>query len=101
QKWADKTSWGLGVQYDVTSNFALLGGYRIEPQVFIPDGSADLENGPDAEAYSLGASLTVSKIRLDFAWQRSKMQYFDAYFSNTNFAYESQDRLLSGVTLVY
>lgn len=99
RSWADQTSFRVGMEVKPLSNLSLLAGYRNIPQVFIPDGAADNENGPENEFYTIGASLGISFFRLDAAYEFGSMKYYDVYFSNTNFAYEKSNNLLLGITL--
>ncbi len=100
RNWADQTSIRAGVEFKPIQSLSLLAGYRDIPQVFIPDGAADHERGPEAEYYTLGASLNVPFARLDFAYEIGKLRYYDSYFSNTNFAFERSKNLLFGITLM-
>jgi len=101
RSWADQTSWGVGLEYRPFKNLSLLAGYRNIPQVFIPDGAADRDRGPEIEAYTLGASFNVEFIRFDLAYEIASMKYYDNYFSNTNYVYESLNSLRAGITLTY
>ncbi len=101
REWVDQTSFRVGVEYKPVNGLALMAGYRNIPQVFIPDGAADHERGPEQQVYSFGASITYMVARLDAAYDISTLRYYDAYFSNTNFAYESTNHFRLGVTIVY
>lgn len=101
RNWVDQTSFRIGVELIPVKGFSLLAGYRNIPQVFIPDGAADHERGPEQQAYSFGASLNVFIARIDAAYEIATLRYYDAYFSNTNFAYERNNHLRIGLTLAY
>lgn len=101
RSWADQTSFRLGAEFKVVENLSLLGGYRNIPQVFIPDGAADTQRGPELEAYTLGASLSFLFARIDAAYDIATLRYYDVYFSNTNFAYQRTNNLRLGITLTY
>lgn len=99
--WADQTSFRAGISFEAIGGVTLLAGYRKTPRAFIPDGAADSQRGPEAEAFSLGASLSTRYARLDIAYEVSRLKYYDAYFSNTNYAFERSERLLFGLAFTY
>ncbi len=98
--WVDQTSFRAGVEFRPFSRLALLGGYRSIPQVFIPDGAADLEKGPVSNAYTFGLSLFALFGRFDFAYEIQRLKYYDVYFSNTNWAFERLEYLRAGYTFM-
>lgn len=99
RNWVDQTSFRVGLEFKPIENFSLMGGYRNVPQVFSPDGAADGERGPEAEYYTLGASVQVAFATVNAAWEIGTLKYYDVYFSNTNFAFERSNHFLFGITL--
>ena len=98
--WANQTRFRFGVEYKLLDRLSLLGGYRNIPQVFIPDGAADLNKGPIAEIYTLGASVKALFGRFDFVYEYRRLKYYDVYFSNTNWAFESLENFRIGYTFM-
>ena len=71
------------------------------PQTFIPDGAAIKDKGPDANSYSVGASINLFFGRIDLAYQLKVLKYYDSYFSNTNYAFEKSSNILIGYTYIF
>ena len=59
--------------------------YRIRPDIFVPDGAAIRDRGPDHESLTAGLRIQIPFGWLDLALERRRMKYYDSYFSNTNF----------------
>lgn len=96
--WLDQSTYRFGIQYMPIERLSLLAGYRNVPQIYAPDGAANPEKGPQAELYSLGASLRVAFVSVHAAWETSRMKYYDVYYSNTNFAFEKTNNFLFGIS---
>jgi hypothetical protein len=99
RNWADQTIIRVGVEYKVLEFLSLLAGYRNTTALFVPDGAAIEDQGPNSTNYSAGVSLNFFFGRFDFAYERRIMKYFDSYFSNTNYSTETYDNFLFGYTL--
>ena len=98
RKWADQKTLSLGMSYEVNKYVTLMTGYRSIPEVFVPDGAAVRTHGPEANSYNLGASINTIWGTVDMACEYRMLKYYDSYFSNTNYAYESTVSLLLGYT---
>lgn len=86
RKWADRNAFRFGIQFRPATYLSLMAGYRLMPQNFIPDGNAFEDRGPNAESWTLGASLNLGVLgRIDLAYETRKLKYADAYYSNTNY----------------
>jgi hypothetical protein len=77
---------------------SLLGGYRNQSEIFVPDGAAVKDSGPNVVSYMFGISLKVLFARIDLAYEIRSMKYYDSYFSNTNYAMETLNNLYFGLT---
>ncbi|MFZ2322395.1 MAG: outer membrane protein transport protein [Ignavibacteriaceae bacterium] len=99
RNWADQTIIRVGVEYKVLDYLSLLAGYRNTTTLFVPDGAATEDQGPNSTNYSAGISLNFFFGRFDFAYEKRIMKYFDSYFSNTNYSTETYDNFLFGYTL--
>jgi opacity protein-like surface antigen len=97
--WADQTIIRVGAEYNVYDFITLLAGYRNKTEIFIPDGAAIKDQGPNAKAYTFGLSLDFDIARLDLAYELRNMTYFDSYFSNTNYNTQTYSNLLLGCTV--
>ena len=98
--WIDQTSFGIGVEYKPFDFLSILGGYKNIPQVFIPDGAAIKDRGPEADCYTMGISAKIPYGRLDIAYEIRILKYYDVYYSNTNWAYESFKNISFGYTFI-
>ena len=97
----DQTIMSFGFEYSPFDFLAILGGYRHQTEVFVPDGAATKDEGPDINAWSLGLSLRTRFGIFDLAYVTTSMKYYDSYFSNTNYVSESLDRMLVGYTYTF
>lgn len=98
RKWADRNIIKFGFEYQAFNFLSFLGGYQSIPQVFIPDGSAYNNKGPEASSYNFGISLNLFLGRIDIAYELRLLKYYDSYFSNTNYAFEKSNNLMIGYT---
>ncbi|MFC1481666.1 hypothetical protein ACFL6E_05425 [Candidatus Neomarinimicrobiota bacterium] len=101
RSWPDQLIVGLGVEYKPVQWLSLLGGYRAQPETFIPDGAAIEERGPIAESWTAGASIKLFFGYLDVAYEARTLKYYDAYFSNTNFAMETLNNVSVGYRIAF
>lgn len=98
-EWVDQHIMRFGVEYSFNEMVDVRGGYRKIPQVWVPDGYAYEDKGPDATAYTLGLGLNFGKFgSLDAAWEYRKLKYSDIYYSNTNYCKEVTTNILIGYT---
>lgn len=99
--WTNRNIIKFGVEYRAFDFLSLMAGYRSIPQVFVPDGSAITDKGPDANSYTFGFSLDTDYGRLDVAYELRVLKYYDSYFSNTNYAFEKNSNLMFGFTYLF
>ncbi len=97
--WADQTIIKLGAEYNIYDFITLLAGYRNKTELFVPDGAAIKDRGPNAISYTFGVSLDFDFGRFDFAYETRTMKYFDSYFSNTNYNTQTYTNFLFGYTI--
>ena len=77
-----------------------MAGYRYTTETFVPDGAAIKDRGPAATSYTLGASIKLFQMgRLDITYVIQHLKYYDSYFSNTNYVFESLDNFLFGYAI--
>jgi len=87
RRWVDQTILAFGIQYAPFTSVALRGGYRLVPQVYVPDGAAFRDRGPSAHSWTLGMGLKFGQYGcLDLAWEQRTLKYFEQYFSNVNYS---------------
>jgi hypothetical protein len=98
RSFVDQTELSFGVEYKPFEFLSIMGGYRQQTEVFIPDGAATKDEGPAIESWSVGLSFRTNFGILDLAYVTTSMKYYDSYFSNTNYVTESLDRMLFGYT---
>ena len=97
--WVNQNIIKFGIEYRPFDFLSLLAGYREIPATFVPDGAAIKDAGPDTKSYTMGFSLDLfSYGRLDAAYDIRQFKYYDSYFSNTNYAYESLTNFLVAYT---
>jgi opacity protein-like surface antigen len=97
--WIDQSDLRCGIEYRPLKYLSLLAGYCYTTETFVPDGAAIKDRGPAATSYTLGASIKLFQIgRLDIVYAMQRLKYYDSYFSNTNYAFESFNNFLFGYT---
>ena len=99
KSWANQTIIRFGLEYRALDFLSILAGYRNSTELFVPDGAAIEDQGPNSTTYSAGLSFNFNFGRFDFAYQIRTLKYFDSYFSNTNFASETYYNFLFGYTV--
>lgn len=93
--WVDQKILKFGVQYLPSDLVALRAGYRSIPQVFVPDGAAFRDRGPEARAWTLGIGFNFAQFgTFNIAWEYRLLKYHDQYFSNTNYCKEVTHNIL-------
>jgi long-subunit fatty acid transport protein len=97
--WVDQNILSIGLEYKPKEWLSLLGGYRNQSEIFVPDGAAIKDRGPDVVSYMFGISLKVLYGRFDIAYEIRNLKYYDSYFSNTNYVLETFNNLLFGFTV--
>ena len=98
RKWTDQNTLAFGLKYDMSNLISLMAGYRTIPEVFVPDGAAIRDKGPGSNSYNFGLTLNTDYGRVDFAYEYRVLKYYDSYYSNTNYAFESNSTLMMGIT---
>lgn len=98
-KWVDQNILKAGMEYKIASFLSLMVGYQYAPQIFVPDGAAFNARGPVAVSYSGGLSIRLFQFgRIDLAYERQRLEYYDQYISNTNYNVIRHDNLSAGYT---
>lgn len=100
KKWVNRNIIRFGFEYQAFDFLTFLGGYQSIPQVYVPDGAAVTDRGPEANSYNLGLSLNLFFGRIDIAYELRVLKYYDSYFSNTNYAFEKSNNLMIGYTFL-
>jgi long-subunit fatty acid transport protein len=100
RKWVDRNIIRFGIEYKALDFISILAGYQSIPQVYIPDGAAVTDRGPEANSYNVGVSLNLFFGRIDLAYELRVLRYYDSYFSNTNYAFEKSGNLMIGYTYI-
>ncbi len=98
RKWTDQNTLSFGLKYDWSEMISLLAGYRVIPEVFVPDGAAVRDRGPWSNSYNLGISVNTEYGRIDLAYEYRAMRYYDSYYTNTNFNVDNNSSLMVGLT---
>lgn len=95
----DQSDLRCGIAWQPRPFLELLAGYRQTTALFVPDGAAVKDRGPTAATWSLGAAITLARYgRLELAMANRKMNYYDSYYSNTNYVTETFSNLVAGYT---
>ena len=95
-QWVDQNRISFGIEYQPFELITLMGGYQNNSAVFVPDGAAVRDSGPNFNIYSAGLSLHFFFGDINFAYQYKNLQYYDSYYSNTNYVTETTGNLLVG-----
>jgi len=95
QEWVDQQIIKFGLQYSPFKFLDVRAGYSLIPQVWVPDGSAGRNRGPEAKALTIGAGFKLDNYgTIDIAWEHRSLKYFDQYFSNTNYCKDITNNVL-------
>jgi long-subunit fatty acid transport protein len=95
----DQSDLRCGLAFAPVAFLELMAGYRQTTALFVPDGAAIKDRGPAANAWSLGAGITLGRFgRLDLAWVSQRLTYYDSYYSNTNYATQNLTNFVAGYT---
>lgn len=95
QEWVDQKIIKFGLQYSPFKFLDVRAGYSLIPQVWVPDGSAGRNRGPEAKALTIGAGFKLDNYgTIDIAWEHRSLKYFDQYFSNTNYCKDITNNVL-------
>jgi long-subunit fatty acid transport protein len=97
-KWVNQYAMRFGIEYEVTKDISILGGYQYKTAPFIPYGNAIRDEGPQTQTYSFGFSINILDGRLDAAYTYYQLKYYDAYMNNRNFTLERTQKISLGYT---
>lgn len=99
REWANQQLLRFGLEVRPVELLSLRGGYQTISQVFIPDGAARTDKGPEREIWSLGIGVHIGKWgTLDATFLYSNLRYYDQYFSNTNYVTDQSRHWVFGYT---
>ncbi len=102
RKWVDQHSFMAGLQFALNDVLTLMAGYRWEPAVFVPDGVAYTERGPEKVSLSLGVGFSLGTWgRVVAAGTIQTLKYHDTYFSNTNYVTEQTQKIALGYQFAF
>ena len=96
RNWYDQNTLSFGAEYKMYKFLTLMAGYRSIPEVFVPDGAAIKDRGPLADSYNFGISVNTIVGRFDLAYEYRRLKYYDSYFSNANYVFESNSVFMFG-----
>ena len=92
----DRTIIRFGAKFNPTDYLSILAGYSDIPQTFVPDGAAFKDKGPSEERFTAGIGLELWFGSFDITYELRRLKYYDSYFSNTNYVYETFSNLRIG-----
>lgn len=95
----DRHTYRFGAEYSPIEMLSLRAGYRNVPSLFIPDGAAIKNSGPNTKSYTMGLSLNTDYGQLSVAYEIRNLRYYDSYYSNTNYNTIEFNNLLFGYKL--
>lgn len=95
--WVGESTFKIGAEYAWQEWLMFRGGYREEPQVFSPAGSAIIGSPAVMSVYSFGTGLVVLGVEIDAAYEYAYLRYSDSWQSNVNQNTTRQHRLLVGL----
>ena len=80
----------IGIEYKPFKLLSFMVGYKYQPELFVPDGQAFSDQGPVLQIYTMGFQINLNNYgSISVMTNNSSLKYYDSYFSNTNYAYES------------
>jgi len=95
--WVDQTTFGIGMKYGITPGISVMAGYRIVPEVFIPNRAAFRHKGPEIQSLSAGISVAVPFGQIDLGYEYRFLKYFDSWETNLNYVLKTENHL--GISL--
>jgi hypothetical protein len=101
QQWVDQTTLRFGVEYTISENISLLGGYQAQGAPFVGYAVADKDQGAPIDTYSCGVSVNALHGRFDVSYTYSQLKYYDVYMTSRNFTLERSQAVLLGYTYVF
>lgn len=81
EPWRSASLLRVGVEYDLASWLIIRGGIRGEADVFIPEGSALVDEPAAYRVYSAGFGLSFAGLRWNVAYENAQMKYQDVWSS--------------------
>lgn len=100
-KWVYQYAVRFGIEFSLTTDISIIGGYQYQTASFIPYGVAVRDRGFPEEIYSLGVSYKIFHGQIDLAYSHTNLKYYDAYITNRNFTLERSQRIAVGYTFIF
>jgi len=100
-KWVYQYAVRFGIEFSLTTDISIIGGYQYQTASFVPYGVAVRDRGFPEETYSLGVSYKIFHGKIDLAYSNTNLKYYDAYITNRNFTLESSQRIAVGYTFIF
>jgi len=94
RKYLNNVKIQTGVKFNPFKLVSLFAGYQYLPQSFSPDGAAFGKTGPPEIGITFGIDFNLNKFgKVEAFWTKRELKYYDSYFSNTNYAFQSIENL--------
>ncbi len=81
EPWHSSSLFRIGAEYEIASWLALRGGLRGEADVFVPEGSAFVDEPVVYRVYTVGLSLSFSGVQWSVAYETADLEYHDIWGS--------------------
>ena len=81
EPWQSASLFRIGAEYEVASWLVLRGGLRGEADVFVPEGSAFVDEPVGYRVYTVGFGLRFSGVQWSVAYESADMDYHDVWGS--------------------
>lgn len=101
RNWSNQLIFRVGTEYEAIPGLYLRAGYKLIPEVFIPDGAAIKDEGPTAKSYSFGAGYDLFMGTINVAYEIRELRYYDSYYSNTNYVTQTYENISFGYTIKF
>jgi len=96
--WQSSSLFRVGAQYELAHWLTIRGGIRGESDVFVPEGSAILEDPVAYRVFSAGIGLQFQGIRLDLTYEGSNMKYEDIWASALSLNSTRRHSIITGIS---
>lgn len=81
EPWQSSSLFRIGAEYELASWLVLRGGLRGEADVFVPEGSAFVDEPVGYRIYTVGVGLSFSGVRWSVAYENANVEYQDVWGS--------------------
>lgn len=96
--WESASVFRIGTQYELIEWLTIRGGLRREADVFVPDGSAIVDDPVTYRVYSVGAGVRFFGLEWNLTYENAQMRYQDIWGSALSNNTDARHSIVSSIT---